>query len=664
MLSINIKDFFEANKNIVYKTIIFVIIVIVFIIIGSRIYHRTVFNASEYYGEVYNENLIEEAQRWDIETGVIYQQEIEIDRNGLSNILLYLDNLNLNESQYITVQLISEENNQIIDEWEKHNEELIVGGYTEFPLSEPLIGENGHKFTISMFINSDKYTGTNFSDYEVVNIDGHLQYSLQATHYKFIDKYYMIGIVTFILCVSAVIGFLIFGKKISWQNMIIPVILVCGIAYMVVFPPFTAPDEYSHFVASYQLSERMIGKDLPDPEDQIAQDVFLGDGYFTRYSTLNSYKYVWDALHESVGSDNSSEYVNNLFDYVGATGHFVPAIGISIAKLLNLPYIYMVYLGRFFNLLIWSVLCYWIIRITPVGKMIFFVISCLPMTLELAASYSRDIYILELAYIFIAYILYLTLEKEKIKIINIIFLSLLLILLLPCKYIYVIIGFLVLILPLKKIKNKKLYVGLIVTTIIFLCVEFAICMSIEQAKQANPLNEVTTEAVVGENTEFYNREDIFSNPIKIVNVFIDTLWENLGFYLTTMVGSQLGSLEILLPDFFVFCFYLLLILACMQKNTNSVYIDACRRKILIGVFGIAFLSTLGAMLIGWTSSSSGIIEGIQGRYFLPVIPLLCLAIQRKNLVLNMNLTKIIIIGEVVLHYFASLSCFEKIVLSH
>lgn len=662
MLSINIKKIFEKNKNIAYKTSIFVIIVISFIIIGRRIYHRTVFSASEYQGEVYNENLIEESQRWDLETGVIYQQEIEVDRNGLSNILLLIDNIKLKENQYITVQLTSEDNNEIIDEWEKINEDIIEGGYTEFPLSEPLIGENGNKFIINVYINSNN--NTSFSNYDVINIDGHLQYSLQATHYKFMEIYYVIGIVIFIICVSGIIGLTIFLKKLSWQNMVIPVVLVCGIAYMIIFPPFTAPDEYSHFVASYQLSEKMLGKDLPNSENQVAQDVFLGDGYFTRYSTLKSYKYVWDALHESMGSDNSSEYINNLFDYVGAPGHFVPAIGIVIAKILDLPYIYMVYLGRFFNLLIWSVICYMIIRITPVGKMIFFVISCLPMTLELAASFSRDIYILELVYVFIAYILYLTLVKAKIKIINVIFLSLLLILLLPCKYIYVIIGFLVFIIPLKKVKNKKLFYGLIITTIILLCVEFFVCMSIEKEKQLNPLNDVTTEAVVGENVEFYSGVDILSNPIKIVDIFVDTLWENLGFYLTTMIGSQLGSLEILLPDFFVFCFYLLLILACIQKNTNSVYIDSYRRKILIGIFGMAFLSILAAMLIGWTSSTSGIIEGIQGRYFLPVIPLLCMTIQRKNFEINMNLTKIIIIGEVALHYFASLSCFEKIVLSH
>jgi len=39
---------------------------------------------------------------------------------------------------------------------------------------------------------------------------------------------------------------------------------------------------------------------------------------------------------------------------------------------------------------------------------------------------------------------------------------------------------------------------------------------------------------------------------------------------------------------------------------------------------------VGGMLIGWTNKGASSIEGVQGRYFLPALPLFLLALRNKK----------------------------------
>ena len=47
----------------------------------------------------------------------------------------------------------------------------------------------------------------------------------------------------------------------------------------------------------------------------------------------------------------------------------------------------------------------------------------------------------------------------------------------------------------------------------------------------------------------------------------------------------------------------------------------------------------GAMLLSWTSRDSQIIEGIQGRYFLPILPLFLLLLKNETVVLKRDISR-------------------------
>ena len=57
---------------------------------------------------------------------------------------------------------------------------------------------------------------------------------------------------------------------------------------------------------------------------------------------------------------------------------------------------------------------------------------------------------------------------------------------------------------------------------------------------------------------------------------------------------------------------------------------------------LVFLSAclvLASMLLGWTPRELTYITGVQGRYFIPLLPLVLLVVFDKRLVINMDLRK-------------------------
>ena len=54
------------------------------------------------------------------------------------------------------------------------------------------------------------------------------------------------------------------------------------------------------------------------------------------------------------------------------------------------------------------------------------------------------------------------------------------------------------------------------------------------------------------------------------------------------------------------------------------------------------LLTAGAMLVAWTTRGAQIIEGIQGRYFLPVLPLFLLPLRNSWIRLERNLGRTVL----------------------
>lgn len=226
------------------------------------------------------------------------------------------------------------------------------------------------------------------------------------------------------------------GEKKLWV-IYAPLVLILGIFYLFVLPPLSAPDEISHYISAYQLSNRLMGKQATYQDGHVlirAQDLFLEDvqGDYEFKDKIGTLEKPLDKENKEKESVVLSRVLDEgayrLIHQVGLSGradtkdlpedalalsqfppvittpiaYFPQALGISLARIGNMNSLGLAYMGRFLNLLFFVFITTLTIKILPVYKEIYFGVNLLPMVLHLAASFSYDAYILSLWGLYIA----------------------------------------------------------------------------------------------------------------------------------------------------------------------------------------------------------------------------------------------------------------------
>ena len=92
-------------------------------------------------------------------------------------------------------------------------------------------------------------------------------------------------------------------------------------------------------------------------------------------------------------------------------------------------------------------------------------------------------------------------------------------------------------------------------------------------------------------------------------------------------GYSLGAFTVQLPSYFyALCYLVLILVAALPEKQDALPAKKCLLWCLpIGL--LALLPAYGSMLLWWTPVDSPYILGVQGRYFLPVLPLLVSALS-------------------------------------
>ena len=194
-------------------------------------------------------------------------------------------------------------------------------------------------------------------------------------------------------------------------------VLFMGMLFTAVLPPLSAPDEVLHFVGAYELSNKLMLKPSRDTDGNVIirkEDEYIvnwpGDNDWNKATvigqTLDSSVYKEIHNYGFFGVREEGESIT-LQQPVATTplAYLMPAMGITLARLLHLSAFGLLFLGRFMNLLLFSVLGALSVKRTPVGKKVFFAVSLFPMTLEITGSYSYDSYIIALSFYLTAVIL-------------------------------------------------------------------------------------------------------------------------------------------------------------------------------------------------------------------------------------------------------------------
>src|SRR5581483_334070 len=181
------------------------------------------------------------------------------------------------------------------------------------------------------------------------------------------------------------------------ERFFLVVALGAGVIFVVFVPPLQAPDELAHFFRIYQVSTGQavsstykyektstVGGPLPQSVKQFGYAMEIAGGRSL------SFRWVLHSRHTPL-----RPHVMDTAQFAGSALYtplpYIPqAIGIGAGRLLDAPPLILFYLGRLANLVAYTGLVYLAIRLIPVGKWGFVVITLLPTTLTQAASVSAD----------------------------------------------------------------------------------------------------------------------------------------------------------------------------------------------------------------------------------------------------------------------------------
>ena len=422
-------------------------------------------------------------------------------------------------------------------------------------------------------------------------------------------------------------------------------LISCGLLYSVVFAPGTVPDETYHFEASYKLADYiMLQGPTVDSLPVRADDSALLDGMLQSWALgYDKYRSVIDqfAFFVNDASRVAVEPVSS-FDWTANPPYIkLPsALGIVLATLLNLGSFPLFYLGRFFNLLMFAALAYFAVRITPVGKNAMMVAGLLPMTLHLASSYSYDAGIMGLAFLLTGMCLRavygegLMSRREKAGIVVVA------VLLAPCKVVYTVIVLLVILIPRKRFSSAAASARFKVVAIGFALLSLLVFRAAGLLQMAGVASSSTAEGSRGdEYGTFYSLSGLVSDPLNTVLLFLRTFDVQGSFYLDTLVGGSLAwfQADLKAPLYITVALLFIVVLSAQRSEGDNVVIPGAHRVLCGGLALAGGLGVILSMLIGWTFTSESVVQGVQGRYFLPLLPMAALAMRSKHMSIDIPL---------------------------
>lgn len=415
------------------------------------------------------------------------------------------------------------------------------------------------------------------------------------------------------------------------------ILIISGLSFSCIFPPFTAPDEGSHAYSVYSYANFLTGQS--DPEG----DLILRQTDKAVFDSMNT---VFDKANiDYVGSEFTLFSDNNDFSERDEDAHvilslarlpqlrIVPALGVAIGQVLGLGGLATFYLGRIFNYLSFALMCYAAYRITPLGKTLFMTLSLLPMVLYTTSSLSYDAGLMGFCFLLIALCLRCKYQTEKVSVKQMIAVIVVGILLAPCKLIYLLLSFLVLLIPQKNFKDvreatafKIAAIGLpILSLLIF---QFSTLFAIAGVGGTN-INDGNRGLAAEEFNTVY---DMIDHPLHALFVYVNTIRVYGDFLLSSFLGYSLGWFQqsISAPQFYMLPYLGALLIAAQTNPKDEQNIAFSTKVVFLAIVLVGFLGITTSMYLAWTTKTELAVGGVQGRYYLPFAPLLFLLFRSKS----------------------------------
>lgn len=379
--------------------------------------------------------------------------------------------------------------------------------------------------------------------------------------------------------------------------------VIAGLLFVFLTPPFQVPDEVGHYWRAVAIAEGYVlptpggaGSFAAIPEGmRTLVFVFYRDiaGKPEMKITREQFRTAWYLplrAGEKVEVKLPAAYT--------PVAYAPQVLAAGAGRLLGLRPVITFYLGRLLNLLAFVALTATAVRVAPRLKSFFAASALLPMALFLAGSWSPDAMTIASAHLFLALLLRGMPGRGETAaaaltgaIVGL------------CKPAYFLIAFL----GFTTAKKRRL------AAVLVLLATFAgVAIALVNASRAQEYGAVAGVSP-GEQLRLARRD-----PLRVAGIVAADVRTRGLEYGEQMIG-RLGMLEIRLPGWVLWIVFGVLVL-CSLTAGGEIAIPArvLALAIFVTIAGGIFLATY----LSWTKVGAATVEGIQGRYFLPALPLL------------------------------------------
>ena len=401
--------------------------------------------------------------------------------------------------------------------------------------------------------------------------------------------------------------------------------LFFGTILIFIVPSFQSPDEETHFMFAHELSSGQI---LPTVKDNktgryIPKEIISYVSEMRRLQFHMDEKYDYSSMYYD--QLMSANYNSRKFNIKGSNrlilAYLAPAIGIQITDYLgsvnnggSIGVSVAVQFARFFSLLIYSIIGYYSIKITPKFKKTFFVTLLMPLSLFLRSMVTYDSIILVLVALVLANILNLIYnDKCEFKLRHLILFIICGFILFNVKIVYSLVFFAAFAIPKENFGSKKdkiKKISIIIASVLILTFIRKIILSLYPSQG---------DSNVGKQLKY-----VMENPILYIKILLKNMFDQLRVQDYWMLGT-FGYLDTYMPILFVFILKIYLIFTFILDSTTEnakfpIWVKVGYAVLII--FAISGIFTI--MYLSWTPNITGKlygneITGVQGRYFIPFL---------------------------------------------
>ena len=307
--------------------------------------------------------------------------------------------------------------------------------------------------------------------------------------------------------------------------------------------------------------------------------------------------------------------------------HTPQAIGVIIARAFKMNLEFQCYFSRMSNLLISICIIYFAIKYMPLKKESLVFLSLLPITFNELASMSADAITISSILFFISYIMYLKydVKKESINKNDIIILSTFSIIISQCKIVYLPLCFLLFILPKSKFTSTKkrniIVFGIIGISTILNLLWLGYC------------SRFLTEFNEGVNSSLQVKY-VLTHPIEYIMIIFRTINTYFQYVVLCLCGEGLGGYNVQASVIYVIICLIFFAFYVFVNYDNSVIIDIYAKITCLIIFVTIIALIYTSIYVQWNPVKNVRIEGVQGRYFLPIIILTSFIVSNDKLVFN------------------------------